>query len=139
VSRRLAAIAVLGASVAVLAGCAEQTSPDVMLVTRTGTIPGARLSLRITDDGRVSCNRGALREVTSAQLILARVQAKELADAAKRKLHLRPGAGSVLSYTVKLEQGTVRFSDDSRRQSKAMFQLAYLTRQIAQGACGLVR
>lgn len=137
--RRLLAATALVAAIAAVLGCAEQTAPDVMLVTRSGSIPGARLTLRITDDGRVSCNGGALREISSAQLIQARALASELAKAAKRHVRLAPKPGSVLSYTVELQQGTLRFSDDSRGQAKPMFQLAYLTRLIARGRCRLAR
>jgi hypothetical protein len=137
VSGRSLALVLVAA--AMLVGCGEETSPDVMLVTRTGAVPGARLSLRITDDGRASCNRRPLIEITSAQLIEARALSMALARAAKGHRVLAPGPESVFSYAVRLPQGTVRFSDDSRGQSKDMFQLAYLTRRIARGECHLAR
>ncbi len=136
---RLASVVALVAAAAVAAGCAQQTAPDVMLITRSGSIPGARLSLRITDDGRVSCNRGALVDVTDPQLIEARALSVNLAKAAKAHVHLAPRPRSTLSYTVRLEQGTLRFSDNSRGASTAMFQLAFLARRIARGPCRLAR
>ena len=138
-SARPPAIALLAAAAGGLVACGQQTPPDVMLITRTGSIPGARLSLRVTDDGHASCNRRPLVEITSAQLIQARALASDLAKAARHHVHLRPGPQSILTYTVRLEQGTLRFSDDSRGQGKPMFQLALLTRQIAQGPCHLAR
>jgi hypothetical protein len=122
-----------------IAGCATQTAPDDMLITRTGSIPGARLSLRLTDDGHASCNRGPLREVPSADLIQTRALTTALSGAGKRHERLAPQPDSILSYTIRLQSGTLRFSDNSRGQSTSMFKVAYLTRQIAKGVCHLTR
>jgi hypothetical protein len=40
---------------------------------------------------------------------------------------------------VRLEDGSVRFADDSRGQPPALFRLAKLTRDVARGSCGLPR
>jgi hypothetical protein len=123
-----------------LAGCgAGAPAHDLFLVQRAGTIPGARLALRVTDDGRASCNRGPLVDITSAQLIAARELQRDLTPLAKRRFALAPGAGSVLRYRVVLEDGAVRFADDSRGQPPALFRLAKLTRDVARGSCGLER
>ena len=123
-----------------LAGCgAGGPAHDLFLVQRAGAIPGARLALRVTDDGRASCNRRALVDITSAQLITAREVARDLEPLAKRRFALPPGRGSVLRYRVVLEDGAVRFADDSRGQPPALFRLAKLTRDVARGPCGLQR
>jgi hypothetical protein len=139
---RAASRALVGAAgVAVaLAGCgAGAPAHDLFLVQRAGAIPGARLALRVTDDGRASCNRGALVDITSAQLIAARELQRDLEPLAKRRFALPPGSGSVLRYRVVLEDGAVRFADDSRGQPPALFRLAKLTRDVARGTCGLER
>jgi hypothetical protein len=138
VRRALAALAAGGA--VALAGCgAGAPAHDLFLVQRDGTIPGARLALRVTDDGRASCNRGALVDITSAQLITAREVARDLEPLAKRRFALPPARGSVLRYRVVLEDGAVRFADDSRGQPPALFRLAKLTRDVARGPCRLAR
>jgi hypothetical protein len=121
-----------------LAGCGTE-GHDLFVVERAGTIPGAGLQLRVTDDGRASCNRGALVDITSAQLIDARELARDLAPLAERRLALAPGPGSVLRYDVVLEDGRVRFADTSRGQPAPLFRVAKLTRDIARGPCGLAR
>jgi hypothetical protein len=121
-----------------LAGCGTE-GHDLFVVERAGTIPGAGLQLRVTDDGRASCNRGALVDITSAQLIDARDLARELAPLARRRFALAPGPGSVLRYDVVLEDGRVRFADTSRGQPAPLFRVAKLTRDIARGPCGLAR
>ena len=51
------------------AGCSGPRPADLFLVQRTGSIPGARLTLRLSDDGGAYCNGGPRKELTSAQLI----------------------------------------------------------------------
>lgn len=136
--RRAGAAASLAAATLALAGCGGEAH-DLFLVQRAGTIPGARLALRVTDDGRASCNRGPLVDITSAQLIAARELERDLEPLAERRFALAPGPGSVLRYRVVLEEGAVRFADDSRRQPPALFRLAKLTRDVARGSCGLQR
>ena len=128
------------AAVALLAvaGCGGEAH-DLFLVQRGGQVPGARLALRVTDDGRASCNRGPLVDITSAQLIAARELQRDLEPLAKRRFALPPGRGSVLRYRVVLEDGAVRFADDSRGQPAALFRLAKLTRDVARGPCRLAR
>jgi hypothetical protein len=134
-----AAGAVLAAALAA-AGC-DSGAPahDLFLVQRSGSIPGARLTMRVTDDGRASCNRGPLVDIASAQLIAAREIERDLEPLAKRRFALPPGRASVLRYRVVLEDGAVRFADDSRGQPPALFRLAKLTRDVARGSCRLAR
>jgi hypothetical protein len=134
---RLASAAAL-ACAAGLAACGGEAH-DLFLVQRSGTIPGARLSLRVTDDGRASCNQGRLVDISSAQLIDARELARDLEPLALRRLSLGAQPGSVLRYRVVLPDGSVRFADSSRGQPAALFRVAKLTREVARGACGLAR
>jgi hypothetical protein len=135
----VAALAALVALAAVaLAGCGGEAR-DLFLVTRSGDVPGAQLTLRITDDGRASCNRKPLVEITSSQLIAARDVARNLEDPSKAQLRLAPGPEPVLSYRVRTEDGGVAWSDDSARQPAVLFKLAKLTRDVAKGPCHLAR
>jgi hypothetical protein len=139
-ARRAGALgAVLAAALAAAACDSGAPAHDLFLVQRSGSIPGARLTLRVTDDGRASCNRGPLVDITSAELIAAREIERDLEPLAKRRLALRPGPASVLRYRVALEEGAVRFADDSRGQPPALFRLAKLARDVARGPCKLAR
>jgi hypothetical protein len=142
VPARVRRVAALGAAAiactSVLASCGGEAH-DLFLVQRSGTIPGARLALRVTDDGRASCNRGPLLDITSAQLIDAREVARDLEPLALRRMSLGPQAGSVLRYRVVLPDGNVRFADSSRGQPFAFFRIAKLTRDVARSACKLAR
>ena len=130
-------LAVLLAAVTV-AGCGGEAR-DLFLVTRGGDVPGARLTLRVTDDGRASCNDRPLVEISSAELITARESERDLEDPAKAHLRLAPGPQPVFSYRVRTEEGTVAWSDDSPRQPPVLFKLAKLTRDVAKGPCRLAR
>jgi len=133
---KLALVVVCGALV--LGGCGGEAK-DLFVVHRSGTIPGASLDLRITDDGRASCNGRRLVDIASDQLIAAREAERELEEPAKARLRLPAVPGSVLSYRVQTEHGSVTWSDTSRGQPKVLFEVAKLTRDVAKGPCGLAR
>jgi hypothetical protein len=122
----------------VLVGCG-QPSADLFVVNRSGSIPGAKLELRVTDDGHVSCNGGPLREITSKQLINARVAARALTKPAQKGLNLPAKPGSTLDYAFTIDGDTTRFADNAAGQSSDMYKAALLVREIAQGACQLPR
>jgi hypothetical protein len=140
----LAAAVLAAAALLAAAGCGGEAG-DLLAVERSGSIPGARLELRVTVDGRAACNRGALRQLPSDQVIAARRIERALAgeqDApgpAARDVRLRPGPGSILRYRARVEAGTVAFADTSRGQPPAFFEVAKLARDVARGTCGLRR
>ncbi len=146
--RRLAPAAAALVAAATLAACGGGPPGDLFVVTRSGTIPGAKLTLLFIDDGGVSCNGGPRRDITSEQLIAARELRRELDGddhdkkaraLAKEHLSLPPGRITTLSYRVRSEEGTVAFSDTSAHQPQTFYRLAQLTRDVAKGACGLAR
>ena len=140
-------VVLLLAMPAAATGCGGSAG-DILLVQRfaagPGAGPGARLDLRVTEDGRVSCNRGALRQLTSAETITSRGIVDDLTGKndngpAVKHLHLPPGPEPVLRYRVSLQPGVVSFSDDSRGQPPAFLHVQQFTRQVATGICRLPR
>jgi len=145
---RRAAGGVLAAATALgLAACGTGGPPaDLFIVTRSGDIPGARLTLRITDDGRASCNGDELVLIASEDLIDARQIRRELegeeegeTGPADEGLSLPPGPMPVFRYAVRGQDGTVSFSDTSEGQPQTFREIAALTRRVAKGRCGLPR
>jgi hypothetical protein len=130
--RRLVVVALLA-----LAGCGAE-SPDLFEVIRSGEGSGAHLNLVVNDGGTVTCN-GREHALPGDLLLRAREAARDLANQADLGLHLPPGPGTVLSYRVRLEQGTVSFADSSRRLPKAFVEVQALTKDIAEDVCGLRR
>jgi hypothetical protein len=106
-------------------------------VNRTAGIPAGNLRLRVTDDGRASCNGDPLVDITSAQLIVARQARRDLDKLGSRRLPA--GAQPVFSYGVRTRRTRVSWADDSARQAPVLFRLAKLTRDVAKGPCRLPR
>ena len=120
-----------------LAGCGTPGA-DLMVVDRSGSVPGARLHMRVIDDGQVECN-GRQHDLPSGQLIDAREVVRELADDATRGTRLPPGKPTILRFRIRTEDGVVAFSDSSAGQPRVFYRAAQLVRTIAKGACGLQR
>jgi hypothetical protein len=144
--RSIIALATVASSAFALAACGGGPPADIFLVTRTGTVPGAKLTMLFIDDGGVSCNGGPRHDITSEQLIEARELRRELngekdedVGLAEKHINLPPGRVTTMSYRVRSEKGVVAFSDTSAGQPQAFYRLAKLTRDVARGACGLAR
>lgn len=141
---RATVVAVLLVS-AVLAGCGGP-SPDLFVVERTGSVPGARLTLVVDDGGFVRCNGGERKAITSEQLIDAREieralrgEEEDRPGLAARNVVLPPRPGSILRYDVRTEAGSVSFADTSAGQPQELYRVAKLTRDLAKKVCGLPR
>jgi hypothetical protein len=122
----------------VAVGCG-QPSADLFTIARSGSIPGAKLQMRVTDDGHVSCNGGTLHEITSSQLIDARDVTRELSKPAKNHVSLPAKPGSTLRYAITIDGDTARFADNASGQSAEMYKAALLVRELAKGPCQLPR
>jgi hypothetical protein len=120
------------------AGCGA-LAPDLLLVQRSGSVPDARLTLEISDDGTVRCNRGERRRMAGQQLLAARAVARDLERPAALHVSLPPGRNSVLAYRVRLADGTVSFTDTSPRLTPPLLRLQALTRSLATRTCRLPR
>src|SRR3954454_7111572 len=102
--RRWPTIAAAAGLAATAAACGTRP-PDLLVLTRSGSVPGAGLRLLVRDDGGVRCNRGAARPLPDPQLLDAGEIVRELAGPASRHLALPAGRGSVLHYRIRLEEG----------------------------------
>jgi hypothetical protein len=122
---------------ALLAGCGSP-SPDLFVVDRSGPDPAANLTMVVSDGGSVTCN-GKEHALDADRLLRARQLARDLGKQAELGLELPPGPNANLSYKVRLESGTVAFSDTSRGNPQAFFQLAAFTKDVSERVCGIVR
>jgi hypothetical protein len=126
----LAALALLVSA----CGLAVQ-SADLFLLTRTGA--GSRLTLLINDSGTISCNGGAPKHLADPLLLRARDLAASLDTDAKSKLRIRPSKNSIYSYSVKLQDGTLRFPDTAALEHPELAQAESFTLQVGQRSCGV--
>jgi hypothetical protein len=132
----LAAALLTGLSIAA-AGCGSPPN-DLFVVTRTGSIPGAALTLLVSDDGSARCN-GRPARISDQELLDARQLQRDLEQPASRATALAPGPQPVLTYSVRTPGGTLRFADDSAGKPPAFFRLAAFVREVAKRRCGLAR
>ncbi len=131
--RRIAVAALLLA----LAGCGS-ASPDLFEVERTGADRNANVTMVVNDGGHVTCN-GKEHALDADRLLRARELARRLAEQAELGVELPPAEGTNLSYKVRMEAGTVSFSDTSRGNPQAFLQLAAFTKDVAERVCEIVR
>jgi hypothetical protein len=108
------------------------------VVDRSGPDPAANLTMVVSDGGSVTCN-GKEHALDADRLLRARQLARDLGKQAELGLELPPGPNANLSYKVRLESGTVAFSDTSRGNPQAFFQLAAFTKDVSERVCGIVR
>ncbi len=136
---RGASLVACALAVAVLAaGCGGGvTAPDLFIVYRSGSTPHARLTLLVNEEGGVNCNGGPTRKLDDPQIVKARDIQEEIHDEASSHLYLAPKPGSVLSYYLRDENGTVRFSDNSAHQPAVLRQIQLFVLQTAQQVCRL--
>jgi hypothetical protein len=140
VSRALAAAAVALAAAVLIAGCAGGIqAPDIFIVQRTGSVPGARLTVLVNEEGGVQCNGGPMLKLSDPALVQARAIQEELHEdqLASRQTSLPARPGSVLSYYLRDENGSVRFADNSAPEPKVFRNLALFVLQTAQQICHL--
>ena len=122
----------------VLAGCGSP-APDLFEVKRTGADANANLTLLVSDDGSVTCNGGKRHPVPNELLLRARELERDLSEPAELHLVLEPGQGSVLSYGVRMEAGTLTFADTSRPLPAPFARLMAFTKDVGEDVCGIVR
>ena len=132
--RRLAALAAVLASGAAACGT---PSPDLFVVERDGTVPGARLELLVSDQ-TARCNDGPVKNLTSEQILEARDLRDALHEAQDELAGFKPPPAQFFSFTVTTEKGTVRYSDTTQRPP-VLPRLSRFTRRVAIDTCGLER
>jgi hypothetical protein len=117
-----------------IAGCGLQAqAPDLFLLTRIGA--GQQQTLLVNSGGTVRCNGSGAKPLPDRLLLQARRLTGTLNRDARRHLHLAPRRGSVYSYRVKLQSGTITFPDTAGRTHPELAQLELLAVQILGGPC----
>lgn len=130
--------AALAAAAALALGACGTPSPDLFVVQRDGTVPGAKLNLLVSDT-TTRCNGGPTRPLTSAQTLEARDIATELLKVQSGKVAMPPAPpAQIFRFSVRTEDGTLRYGDTTQRPA-VLPRLTLFVRQLATGVCGLQR
>jgi hypothetical protein len=122
---------------ALLVGCGSRP-PDLMVVQRSGADPNANVELLVNDGGSVTCN-GSEHELDAERLITARRLVRDLERQAELSIELPRGPGTQLSYRVRMEAGTIAFSDRSEGVPPTLQRLAAFTKDVTERVCGIER
>jgi hypothetical protein len=133
VSRAAGAVALV-----LLAGCGAP-SADLFVVSRSGKDRNANVRLLVSDDGTVRCDGRKPVPMGAKRLLDARQLARDLDKQAALGLELPRGPGSILSYRVRLESGTIAFSDTSRGRPATFNRVAAFTADVAERVCRITR
>ncbi len=120
-----------------LGGCGTP-SPDLFIVERGGTVPGAELKLLVSDQ-TARCNAAPAKPLTSAQIIEARGLRRDLLEL-QRSQDAIPDAGAAQSFrfVVKTEEGRLTYPDRQQRP-EVLPRLTRFVRRVAIDTCGLQR
>ncbi len=134
--RRAAAAGAVAAALAL--GACGTPSPDLFVVNRDGTVPGARLSLLVSDTS-ARCNGADPEPLTSAQTLEARDLADELLKVQRGEVAVPPAPpAQIFRFAVRTEEGTLRFGDGAQRP-EVLPRLVRFARRVAIDVCGLER
>jgi hypothetical protein len=131
-SRALAAVAV--AICLVIAGCGlDIESPDLFALTRTGQ--GQTLTLIVNDSGTIRCNGSGPKPIPDAVLIQARDLSDGLAKDAGSHLTIPSPPGTVSTFTIRMQQGTIHFPDRAAATHHELARAELFAVQADQQAC----
>jgi hypothetical protein len=135
--RKLVLGSIASVLASLLAGCGGIKSPDLFLITRTGSGAHARLTMLVNEEGGIRCNGSKELKLADLQIVKARQIQEELQEPSSEHLLLAPRPGSVLEYRVRDENGEVRFADNSVGQPKVLRELELFVVEAAQQICHL--
>ena len=135
---RRAAVAGLGALTSLAVAACGTPSPDLFVVKRDGTVPGAKLELLVSDQ-TARCNDGPVKNLSSGQIIEARDIKRDLVlvQADDAAIPSAPPA-QIFTFAVQTEQGTLRYPDTQQRPA-ILPRLSRFVRRVAIDTCGLQR
>jgi hypothetical protein len=134
--RRL--VGAVGAILAAALAACGTPSPDLFVVTRTGTVPGAKLTMLVSDTS-VRCNGGPAIPFTSAQTIAARDILDDLDKVQSGQVAVpKAPPAQIFSYTIRDEAGILRFGDTAQRPV-VLPQTSLFVRRTAIDTCKLKR
>ena len=137
-SRRRAALGAVLAALAVAASGCGTPSPDLFVMKRDGTVPGAELKLLVSDQ-TARCNDGPVKDLTSEQILEARDIRRDLIDVQEGLVPVpQPPPAQIFTFAVTTEQGTLRYSDTTQRPP-ILPRLSRFTRRVAIDTCNLPR
>ena len=128
------AAALACAAVALAAVACGGPAADIYEVIRSGSIPGADLTLVPSEDGTVRCD-GHRHELPDPLLLTAENLADQLVAPATKGERLPSGPHPIYTFVVTTPSGTFSYSDESPHQGAALYALQAWVRKVARTVC----
>ncbi len=127
----------VAAAVAAIGGCGTP-SPDLFVVERTGSVPGAKLDMLVSDTS-VRCNGAPALPLTSEQTIEARdiTDDLRLVQSGAVTVPTAPPA-QIFSFAIRTEDGILRFPDTAQLP-RILPRTVRFVRRLAIDTCKLER
>lgn len=117
-----------------VAGCGFTVAPaDLFVLHRFGQ--GRELTLIVSDGGTIRCNGVAAKPIPDATLIAARDLAVDIGKDATAHLQLAHRPGGIYTYSVRLQEGTVKFADTDGSARPELARAELFAAQTAAGPC----
>lgn len=134
--RRPARLALAPACAALAVAVAACGSPaaDLFAVARSGSVPGADVTVIPSGDGTVRCD-GRRHELPDPLVLTAENLADEITTPASKALRLRSGPHPVYTYVVDTPDGVFSYSDDSPHQGSVLEQLQAWVLKVVRTVC----
>jgi hypothetical protein len=132
VARGAAALACAAVALAAV-GCGGPAA-DIYEVVRSGSIPGADLTLVPSEDGTVRCD-GHRHQLPDPLLLSAENLADQLVAPATKGERLPSGPHPIYTFVVTTPSGTFSYSDESPHQGSALYALQAWVRKVARTVC----
>ncbi len=118
---------------ALVAGCGGG-SGDLLAIDVTGG-PGGTQRLVIASDGRARCNGSELAAIASERLIDARELERDVYDLAKDGENFESGARGIRSYSLRTDDGSVRWREGARGLPRVLSRAQLLALQLGRELC----
>ena len=128
------ALAPACAAVALVAAACGSPAADLFAIARSGSVPGADVTLIASGDGTVRCD-GHRHELPDPLVLTAENLADEIATPASKALRLPAGPHPVYTYVVDTPDGVFSYSDDSPHQGTVLEQLQAWTLKVVRTVC----
>ena len=128
------AAALACAALALAAVACGGPAADIYEVIRSGSIPGADLTLVPSEDGTVRCD-GHRHELPDPLLLTAENLADQPVAPATKGERLPSGPHPIYTFVVTTPSGTFSYSDESPHQGSALYALQAWVRKVARTVC----
>ncbi|MBV9214044.1 MAG: hypothetical protein JOZ25_10420 [Actinobacteria bacterium] len=124
----------LAAAASLAAGCGG-TAGDLLALEVSGGAGDVHDRIRVTDDGRASCNGGMLAPIPNSQLLAAREDKRLLRPLAQQGVTFPGAIAGARNFVARSQDGTVTWSEGAPRIPTAVGRTTLLIIELERQIC----